>query len=646
MFNKAQQEVIDTIKGPLLCVACPGSGKTTTIIARIINMLDKGIDGKRILPITFTVAAKDDMQKRFKQSAPAGYSNEVKFRTIHSLAMMVCMSFGYDIEHVVKEFEYERYLMDVAKKDDKVYKMLSGSRSIMETIKSIVQFISFVKNAQLNPVEFKPDSCPQEAFKWGWNEVKQYQKNTGKIDWDDMIIIARDTLRDNATVRAGWQAMWDYVMVDEFQDTNRIQYDLINLLVEKHRNICVVGDDDQSMYGFRGAESSLILGFPEKYPDCKKIDLSINYRSEPGIIAIAGSLIKNNKYRFEKGFQSHKTGQAEINCVGVDNKMTETWFIVKDIVKKHEAGVAWEDMSVLYRTNIQASTIAGLLIREKIPVHMNDSPIDIHKDLAFRDIVAYMKLCSGEATEGNIRSTLIRPSKYLSKDVINRISGLGSLDDRSKVITICKEEDEKRTRDKKKAYLVSNVQEMYHHLSVLKKYYNEDNVTKFVDYLFDKMGYKENLLENAETYGRDADEWEFILDEIEREAYGQTSFAGWMKDVADYADILKIHFKKKDKEGVCLSTFHSAKGLEWEHVYILDVNDGVCPYKKAKTQKELEEERRAFYVAVTRSKKYLTFVYTDFQKGRTIDVSPYLEEMQINEKLYSKADLSVKDDLF
>lgn len=633
-FNDRQRKLIETINGPVLCVACPGSGKTTTMIARILHMLKEGADPSRILPVTFTNAAKNDMTKRFNEMAPEYFRNKVKFRTIHGISFSVCMALGYTIDDVMQDVEGLKWLVGYLKNDKEIQKSLLVS-NVHDAAKVIMSEISFIRNSQIAPDEYSSEAFRSNGtFEIVFNEYSKLKKESNKLDWDDMILMARDALRDNLEFRERWQNCIDYIMVDEFQDTNRIQYDIIKYLAGKHRNLCIVGDDDQSIYAFRGAKSALMLNFPVDYPECVRIDMDTNYRSEKGIIDIAGKLIKNNKTRFSKEFKASHNGEAQIHAYNLPDSGIEARFVVSEIEKAIKDGIPDSEIGVLYRTSAQSAALAGLLMKKGIPFHTNDKPVDIHEDLAYKDMTAWYRICKGCELAGDVKRILTRPGRYFSSEVFKGIEKF----DKDKLLEIATKTDETRIKNNQKPYYVRNLQELFMDVNQLSKL--TENPAAFVAVLFERIGYIDNVIKNAEIYNHDPDEWLFILEEIEKEANEQNSFAEWFQYVDEYKEELIRNYKQKC-DGVTLSTFHSAKGLEWEKVFVLDCNEGICPYNKAKTETDFEEERRAFYVAITRSKKYLDLYVTDKKRGKSVSESPYFAEMGILDRFQAPPYLPV-----
>lgn len=627
-FNERQKKLIETVNGPILCVACPGSGKTTTMIARIIHMLELGADPARILPVTFTNAAKNDMTKRFNEMAPEHHKNKVKFRTIHGISFSICMTLGYTVDDVIQDAEGLKWLVNLIRNNETFHKGLLVT-NVHDAAKTIMSEISFVRNSEMDPVEYSSDVFSnKENFGIIFNEYIKFKKELNKLDWDDMIILARDTLRDNLQFRNKWQDYTDYIMVDEFQDTNKIQYDIIGYLAGKHRNLCIVGDDDQSIYAFRGAKSSLMLHFPVDYPECIRIDMDTNYRSKKGIIDIARNLIERNKTRFLKEFKGFCQGNAQIHAYNLPDSGIEARYVVSEIEKAIKSGIPDVEIGVLYRTSAQSAALAGLLMKKGIPFHTNDKPIDIHEDLAFKDIMAWYRICKKCELSGDVKKILMRPNRYFSSAVFKDVEKF----DRDRLMKIATEIDESRLRKNQKAYYVRNLQELFMDVDRLSKL--TENPAAFVAVLFERIGYIDSVIKSAEIYNHDPDEWMFILEEIEKEANEQNSFEEWIQYVNEYREELILNYKQKN-DGVTLSTFHSSKGLEWDKVFILDCNEGICPYNKAKTEADLEEERRAFYVAITRSKTYLDMYVTDKKRGRHVEHSPYFEEMKILDKFQS-----------
>ena len=602
-LNEKQKQMVAAKEGPVLVVACPGSGKTTTMIARAKALVDYGINPAKLLVITFTKQAATHMQQKYEKA----YGKEgITFGTIHSICYRMLQSVaGYTKKDILLESEKWAFL--AGQLHGKV-----AAAEMEETISGIMREISFVKNKCIPPEAYEPDSTDKRTFCILFHAYEDFRKSAGKIDFDDMLILARDILFNNGMVLDEYRKKYSYIMIDEFQDTNRVQADIFYLLAGENGNILVVGDDDQNVYGFRAAESAIMLDFPKKFPNCKIIYLDTNYRSEPEIIEIASKLIACNKKRFEKDFKGEKKGKGHIKITCFPDVVKQRDSVVEQLKKLHETGVPYEEMSVLYRTNKQNLMYVQALMKEEIPFYTTEAVKDHHMEFPFQDFMAYYRLAAGNPWKGDLQRILNRPSRYLKGDAFKNC--IYNIDQMIECANRCSNPDAAKDRIYSMVDDIENLATM--------------NPTQFVGYLYNVMDYRAGALSYAAYCGKDESEVNELLDSLIDEAKQFNTMQEW----ADYAKTYnkKLQEKRKNKEGICLSTYHSAKGLEWDYVFLIDCNEDMTPFKKAESPEEIEEERRLFYVAVTRARKGVRFTWVSDNGPKKMFPSRFLTEMGIN----------------
>lgn len=602
-LNEKQKQMVAAKEGPVLVVACPGSGKTTTMIERAKALVDYGVNPAKLLVITFTKQAATHMQQKYEKA----YGKEgITFGTIHSICYRMLQSVaGYTKKDILLESEKWAFL--AGQLHGKV-----AAAEMEETISGIMREISFVKNKCIPPEAYEPDSTDKRTFCILFHAYEDFRKSAGKIDFDDMLILARDILFNNGMVLDEYRKKYSYIMIDEFQDTNRVQADIFYLLAGENGNILVVGDDDQNVYGFRAAESAIMLDFPKKFPNCKIIYLDTNYRSEPEIIEIASKLIACNKKRFEKDFKGEKKGKGHIKITCFPDVVKQRDSVVEQLKKLHETGVPYEEMSVLYRTNKQNLMYVQALMKEEIPFYTTEAVKDHHMEFPFQDFMAYYRLAVGNPWKGDLQRILNRPSRYLKGDAFKNC--IYNIDQMIECANRCSNPDAAKDRIYSMVDDIENLATM--------------NPTQFVGYLYNVMDYRAGALSYAAYCGKDESEVNELLDSLIDEAKQFNTMQEW----ADYAKTYnkKLQEKRKNKEGICLSTYHSAKGLEWDYVFLIDCNEDMTPFKKAKSPEEIEEERRLFYVAVTRARKGVRFTWVSDNGPKKMFPSRFLTEMGIN----------------
>lgn len=610
-LNEQQQSLVNSLDGYICCVACPGSGKSTSILARANTLVKSGVPESSILLMTFTKEAATHMKMKYEKTYG---KNNIYFATIHSVCFRaLCELRGLDRDNVITDLEKWEFLGKIIEKE-----VQFNERE--DTIRELISQISYVKNKMIPPEDYnlKSDILDKKLFVSAFSSYENYKQAMHKIDFDDMLLIVANTLQTEPDSVRFFQNRWQHIMVDEYQDTNKVQSQIITAVTLNpgfRGSLAVVGDDDQSIYGFRSADSSIMLDFQKIYPDTKVLYLDTNYRSEPEIVKTASKLIDNNTVRFKKDFKAAKTGKADITVKKFDSAMSQANTLVEDFKKMQEKDESLQEVAVLYRTNRQGDLLANRCAKEKIPFYSTESIKDIHNERVFQDILCYYRLSRGIEKKGDLQVILNRPSRYLSsaafkncsfneQDMLNRCSSL---------------KNSKKAED--------NIAKMFVDISKLGKI---DNAKEFVHYLFDKMGYSNNFVANyAPFVGIDEDEANAQLEIIRDEAEDFDTMDEWFSFAADFAENLRT--MKKNRSGVCLSTYHAAKGLEWPTVYLIDVNDGCTPYSKAEEESEIEEERRMFYVAFTRAKEKVRLSF--IEKGNETKPSPFLSEMDLLDRV-------------
>lgn len=604
MLSKEQERAANAIDGQVIVVACPGSGKTTTIIQRALNMVNKGIDPNSMINITFTKAAADEMAKRFEK-----LSGGVKmpFSTIHAFCYRhLCSEYGYKQDDIIKESEKWIYILDHLKGT-------AAPAQVEDMVKEAMEGISYVKNKELSAKAFQTEKLDKQTFLDIFKGYEEYKEKLHKIDFDDMLIVFRDKLFSDNNFLLKLRTKYKYVTVDEFQDVNKIQADICYMIAGPMGNIFVVGDDDQSIYRFRAADSKIMLDFPDAYPNCTRIDLDTNYRSCESIITIADNLIQNNKTRFPKDFKAFRKEEGTIFTLKSETGFDQAKKIVreiKDAVSKKE--LEYNDIAILFRTNNLSLPLTAIFIKEDIPFYMTERVASIHQDPIFGDIRAYYQIASGQERRGDLQRILNKPSRYLPADAFLDVNF-----DEAKLLKVAENANIK-------PFAREKLKDLCWDIRALK---DRKNPKEFLNYLMGPMEYRSGLKKTAEYLNKDVNDYYEVLDELIAEASEFKTMKEWFEYVETYEVRLKEASKKK-KEGVCLSTFHGSKGLEWKCVFVININEKVTPYVKAVTEEELEEERRMFYVAITRAKDILYLSYLSSMQKESIP-SRYFEEMGI-----------------
>ena len=601
MANRAQEEAIGAINGPVMVVSCPGSGKTTTLIRRIHNMISSGIRPSGILMVTFTKAAADDMRSRY--ISMYGENPGITFATIHSLCFHILkVDGGYDRKDVVYgENEKLGFILDRVQNFPEI-------GDAFEAAKDIADEISFIKNTDADIENYTPKSCEKKTFVHVYRAYEKEKFELGKIDFDDMLVRCRDLLTDRPDILAKWQRTFSHIQCDEYQDTNRIQMDILYMLAGDRANLCVVGDDDQSIYGFRGAESSIMLGFEEDFAGKapKKIMMSTNYRSAQTIVDYADACIQFNRKRFRKEFISERGKSGEIGTVEykkVTKQKTQFDDIINVIKDAHEKGVPYKEMAILFRKNSQASSAVQALSEAGIPFCSTESPKSVYDGWIFRDIKAYADLSMGKDEESNLLYVLNKPNRYLRSAMFKGAEF--TADGMMKALSYLEGDPQwKRVQAEKNVLTMLNC-------------FGRGKITRDTpsEKLFAKLKgpgsvrYDRHISNFAKFRMRDQREVTEEFAALEEDAKKYGTVGAWFEHAERVRRIMRENSKKNDRNGVAVTTMHKSKGLEWKYVFVIGVNDGIVPIRDAVTETEMEEERRLLYVAMTRAKDNL-YIYS------------------------------------
>ena len=599
-LSGAQKQAKNFINGQALLIACPGSGKTTTVIERAVHMVESGVDPESMLTITFTKAAADEMLERFKKRCNV----KTTFSTIHAFCYKILSRrFGYMPDDILKQSEEWLFIANIFREHGETPSKIEG------LTKEVMAGISYIKNSGIKASEYKLSCVEQDDFLRIYEKYEEYKAELGKIDFDDMLIVFKEKLLSDATLLAELKSQYKYITIDEFQDTNNVQADIFYMIAGDDGNIFVVGDDDQSIYSFRAAKTGIMLDFPKRFPRCKVINLDTNYRSGKNIIKAAANLIGNNAERFDKEFKVGRNNEGNVIYKKYETTSDEADGIVRQMIKMNERNADFNDMAVLFRTNMQAVIMVTSLIKNKIPFYATEKIPGIHEDPIFNDIKAYYRLAEGIEKKGDLQRILNKPGRYL----------------KSESFKDCKfDEDELLdAASTLKPFAKEKIEDMVWDIQAL----SGKCPKAFMAYLGKDMGYRDWLKESATYFGKDEAEFLEVFDVLREEAASFNTMKEWLEYAQWYEQKVKLAAKKENREGVCLSTFHGSKGLEWETVFIVDANEGVCPYKKAITEEEIEEERRMFYVAMTRARDNLQMCYT-MDPAKNINVSRFLIECQ------------------
>ncbi|MBI5387875.1 MAG: UvrD-helicase domain-containing protein [Verrucomicrobia bacterium] len=656
-LNPQQRQAVETLRGPVLILAGAGTGKTRVITFRVAHMIQKGIAPAHILAVTFTNKAAKEMKERVAQLVPreALRNDEGKIAgptisTFHSLCVRI-------LRQHIEKLGYRRnfVIYDESEQLGAIKKILShiSAKGEKTDPKLIQSLLSRFKNNGANPNTIADESARAVAE----HVLKRYDSALhacNAVDFDDLLLLTLKLFKEHADVLAACRAKYRYVMVDEYQDTNATQFEMVKLLTQEHRNLCVVGDDDQSIYGWRGAEIANLLDLEKHFPEVKVIKLEQNYRSTNVILNAANAVIKNNARRRGKKLWSDKGHGEKITLHTFETDEEEARTIVEEIEFQRLARkVPWRDQAILFRTNQQSRPFEMALRAGGVKYHLigGQSYFDRRE---VRDLLAYLKVFINPHDDVSLLRIANVPARGLSDVTMERLLA-ASQQRHCSVFAAMHHTDVQATFAPKTREAVLEFVQFIEHTRAPLQASQPLSLSVWAERWLANTGYVEDLrrseknLETADNRVRNLKE---LIADLNGGAAVVVSpgerLAGFLEDLA----LDQEHEEEEENTGdaVTLITMHSCKGLEFPHVYVVGVEDGLIPHSRSKVEGTLDEERRLFYVAITRAMKSLTLSYCLGRKkyGQVLPChpSPFLSELpeELVEDADARADVPVTKD--
>lgn len=612
-LNRGQDEAIKHGNGPCMVLAPPGSGKTLIVTERTRYLIEEsGVRPDQILVITFTRYAAREMKERFERLT-AGKNYPVTFGTFHSIfyGILKC-AYGIGANNLMSEKESSVLLQEVLDQTD--IESTPEVEDEEELVRELLREVGMVKNGLCHLKDFHSKYLTQDEFAEVFRSYEHQKKELKKFDFDDMLVQCYALFRKKPEILQGWQKRFKYILIDEFQDINRVQYEVIRMLAAPRYNLFVVGDDDQSIYGFRGAKPELMLYMKQEFPSLRTISLTVNYRSTEFITGAAARVILHNDTRFYKRVQSFRGRGQNVHVQEVLDEQEETQYVTEEIQKKLDQGIKPGEIAVLFRAAVQARMISEILSEHRIPFEMRDYVTNFYRHFIVKDMMAYLQLAAGKRDRSLFLTICNRPLRYLARN---------SMENRQ----VNFEDLRKFYCDKD--WMLDIIDQFDVDVRMMK------NMAPYaaIQYIRKKIGYDDFLKEYAEKHQIS---WKKLMDvmaELEERSKNFKSYDEWEIHIAKYTQELeeqqakarKIKGERENK--VQLMTIHSAKGLEFEDVFVIHANEGEIPHQKAEKKDEIEEERRLFYVALTRAKNNLCISYITQKNGNSIKPSRFVEEL-------------------
>ncbi len=631
-LNEVQAKAAVQTEGPMLLLATPGSGKTTTIIMRTGYLIqEKGVAPSRIKAVTFSKASAMDMKERFSRFFPE--LPPVDFSTIHSLAFEVMREYFWkrkttfkiiegDISTEEQETLQENGQLPLHKKIilRDLYSSVARERITDDQLEDLTTYISFIKNKMLPPDEWKSVKCdvPQaELVLQEYERFKQSGHSSLLVDFDDMLTWAESALEEDGELLRKYQRRYDYLLIDEGQDTSLVQHAIAEKLAREHGNLCIVADDDQSIYSWRGAEPSYLLRFRDVYPNAAILYMEQNYRSSKGIVHVANAFIKRNKNRYAKNMFTHNPSRGRIKHKSFSRYESQTQYLVQEI-----KGI--EDLSgaaILYRNNSSSIALMNAFDRAGIPFYMKDADVRFFSHWMVEDVLNFMRLTFSDKRMDILEKIHLKLNAYITRQQMESVRGI---DNNESVF------DNLQQYAPIQDYQVKLLQEC-------KETFEQMRGTPPLDAIKTirgKLGYEKAIERMCERLGFRKEYLLGILNTLEGIAEGLETMVQFHERLKHLEAELKKSKRRKGQNAVTFSTFHSAKGLEFEHVYMIDLVEGVIPSKDDDRgtpevkQALMEEAARLFYVGMTRAKVNLQMISYKERDGEKTSESRFISDVR------------------
>ncbi len=644
-LNPQQREAVQTTHGPVLILAGAGTGKTRVITHRIAYLLQKGVMPHNILAVTFTNKAAREMQERVRTLLPKGHhpsknsgesiSNKPTICTFHSFCVRV-------LRRYIDKLGYKRNFVIYDQSDQLgIIRKLTSDWSKSNINIKPAEWLSFLSRLR-NTSSLDALGLDDATIRLAERLMSRYEtalKACNAVDFDDLILLTLKLFHENPEVLKSCREMYRYVMVDEYQDTNGKQFQLIHALTSEHRNLCVVGDDDQSIYGWRGAEISNLLNLEDHFPEVRVVKLEQNYRSTSLILNAANAVIKNNPLRKEKTLWSKKGHGALIRLMAFESDEAEADAIVEEIeVQRMSGGIPWKDQSILFRTNLQARPIETALRRARVKYRLVGSQSYFDRR-EVKDVLAYLKVMLNPDDDISLLRIANVPARGLSAKTMQKLLQM-SQDRRTSVYAVMRHTD---VQDQLHQAARKSVQSFLHFLDTTREFLTQDpadNITNWARNFLEQTGYFVDLKHSekdpkvAENRLQSAMDLVSSIEELTEKtdfSSGEAKLARFLEEISLDQD--RFENEEEQPDAVTLITMHSCKGLEFPHVHIIGMEQGLLPHSRSVEEGTLDEERRLFYVAITRAMESLTISHCETRKkyGQITSCEPsrFLTELPV-----------------
>ncbi|SHI67764.1 DNA helicase-2 / ATP-dependent DNA helicase PcrA [Geosporobacter subterraneus DSM 17957] len=634
-LNLQQQKSLFHKDGPGLVLAVPGAGKTTLLICRTAYLiLVHNINPRNILSVTFSKASARDMSHRFQQLFKDITPQEVHFSTIHSFAYSVLRQFAVKQNIRYTFIEQEKQSMNKARLLKHIYREIHQDYLTEDKLEELSNAISYIKNMMISRSQIHTTAFEIDRLTEIYTQYENYKKNRFLIDFDDMLCLALDILQKNPSTLDRYRQQYPYIQVDEAQDTSKIQHEIIRLLAAPSNNLFMVADDDQSIYGFRGAFPEVLLRFREDYPTAKLFYLEQNYRSTQDIVHVSNRFISQNQHRYPKKLFTENPAHQPIEILSLQDEEDQLAYLTDELKHILPASTA----AILYRNNLSAVPVLEMLDRCGIPFCIRDTKLHFFKHWVVQDILAFLDLSMNHFDLESFERIYYKMNRYVTKAAVDYV----------------------KSKHNKQSVFDSLIQfsgfpsYQKERMADLKKSFTElaaKTPLEALLFIENDLNYNDYLQINSKRLKYSYATLQMILSNLKRIASHTGSFIEFLERLHQLPGLMEAS-KQLRKNAVYLSTIHSAKGLEFDHVFIIDLVDGQFPTASSTAEQAagnstaMEEERRLFYVAMTRARSNLKLLSSSFYNGAPVKPSPFLKEVKgyISLGLQNKKGLNLRAD--
>lgn len=606
-LDKYQMDAVKAEDRNVLIVAAPGSGKTTVIINKVNHLVcNKNIGNGKIIIITFTKAAAQNMKKRYEDTF--NRSNSPFFGTFHGLFYKMLLRTGKNIDIIDGGVAHKIVSNVLSKYFDEVNE---------DKIKEAINNISLYKTSRVNLNEFKP-TLTREIFEEALEKYEEYKRENRKYDFDDLAIEVIDMLRNDENILLAYRNLFRYILVDEFQDCDEMQIDFLKLINEgKDNSIFAVGDEDQCIYSFRGSKPEYMVSFDKIFNGGKKYYLSINYRSKKNIVEKSKDIIKFNKERNNKEIKWNREYEGIIKWFSPYNEKIQAETLSDIILENKKNGIPYESNAVLYRTNMESMQIIEVLTKKKIPFTLLDREYNFFEHFICKDIIAYLKLSVNYLDRESFLQVINKPFRYISKGNLSYIKNYREEEDPFNIII--NKADTPPFQKKKLEELKRDI-----------VYLNKVSLSSAIAYIIMDLGYIDHLKSYGERFNQSIEDFEDIIEEFKLSAEGFKTIFEFLSHIEEVKQTIEESKKNIKRDGVILSTIHGVKGMEFKNVYIINCCEETIPHASS-IKENIEEERRLFYVGITRAIDELYLFSPRNRKGQFKEVSRFIVEGKFND---------------